>query len=400
MTTIIRAEEAHDFLALVPALAGFRPQRSIVCVAFRGTRTVGVLRYDLPRRARDRAPLVSAIVGALCRMPGVDAVVPVAYTDARFDAGRGVPERLLLGLLVKQVERAGFVVRDALCRAADAWGSVLDRTTPANGHPLALIDESPVTKLAPDDLAVLDAPEAAGSIPAADAVASAAVAAALQQFDRDELAEAAVIRLGRNADPVDLIETLLDGDASAEPPYRLAWFLHLASRPSFRDAMMLQFAFGIVIGEAAHDDAVASAARAAHHGESMDELVQRELAEGNSDVISDLLSRLLVGQSTLRPERRRVDRALALLLPLIANAPATHRVGPLCMAAWLSWSLGRGSAAGALIEHALEIDPGHPMANLLATFIGSGALPDWAFSCAEPDGADHGMPLPSGSPNQ
>ena len=35
MTTIIRAAAAHDLLALVPALAGFQPERSIVCVAFR-----------------------------------------------------------------------------------------------------------------------------------------------------------------------------------------------------------------------------------------------------------------------------------------------------------------------------------------------------------------------------
>ena len=123
MTTIIRAEQAHDFLALVPMLAGFRPERSIVCVAFRGNRTVGVLRHDLPRRARDRAPLVSVIVGTICRMPGIDAVVPVVYTDARF-AGRGIPERALLQLLVKEAERAGFTVRDALCRGADAWASV------------------------------------------------------------------------------------------------------------------------------------------------------------------------------------------------------------------------------------------------------------------------------------
>ena len=43
MTTIIRATDASDLLALVPALAGFVAERSIVCVAFRGRRSAGVL---------------------------------------------------------------------------------------------------------------------------------------------------------------------------------------------------------------------------------------------------------------------------------------------------------------------------------------------------------------------
>jgi hypothetical protein len=378
MTTIIRAEQAHDFLALVPMLAGFRPERSIVCVAFRGNRTVGVLRHDLPRRARDRAPLVSVIVGTICRMPGIDAVVPVVYTDARF-AGRGIPERALLQLLVKEAERAGFTVRDALCRGADAWASVLDRSAPAAGHPLALIDESPVTTFLPTQVEVLDAPQAAGALPESDRAMTDLITRALLSFDSDDLVEAAITRLGSNSDPVELVESMLAGHPAEQPVHRLAWFLHLASRPAFRDAMMLQFAFGVVIGEAAHDDAVESADRAAERGESMDELVERELAEGAPDAVCDLLSRLLLGQSTLSPDRARVEGALALLLPLIANAPPSHRVGPLCITAWLSWSLGRGSAAGALIDRALEIESEHPMANLLAAFIGSGALPDWAF---------------------
>jgi len=37
--TIVKTREAHDFLALVPQLAGFQPERSVVLVAFRGNRT-------------------------------------------------------------------------------------------------------------------------------------------------------------------------------------------------------------------------------------------------------------------------------------------------------------------------------------------------------------------------
>lgn len=388
MTTIIRAEAAHEFLALVPTLAGFRPERSIVCVAFHANRTVGVLRHDLPPRARDRAALVSTIIGTLCRMPGVDAVVPVVYSDATFAGSRGVPEHALLGLVVKRAQQAGFLVRDALCHAADAWGSILDPDTPATGYPLALIVESTIVRRAPAEAEVLTSPAASGELEEAEPEMAAAIAAALEEFEAVDRAEAAIARLGRNADPVELVETLVARGATKHPAIRLAWFLHLAGRPPLRDAMMLQFAFGVVVGEAAHDDAVASAARAERRGETMDELVRREIAEGEADEVSELLTRLMMGQSTLRPERRRVERALALLRRLIANAPERRRVGPLCIAAWLAWSLGRGSAAGALLDLALAQEPEHPMASLLHAFIGSGALPEWAF--AQPDRASEG----------
>jgi uncharacterized membrane protein len=57
------------------------------------------------------------------------------------------------------------------------------------------------------------------------------------------------------------------------------------------------------------------------------------------------------------------------------------------VAAWLAWALGMGSAAGLLVEQAVSADPEHSMATLLAAFIGSGAVPDWAFT--EPEGDLH-----------
>lgn len=379
MTTIIRAEAAHDFLALVPSLAGFQPQRSLVCVAFSGNRTAGVLRHDLPRRARDRAPLVAMIVGTLCRMHGVDAVVPIVYTDAGFGAGRGMPERPLLGMLTARAEEAGFLVRDALCRASDGWGSLRDPATPATGHPLALVDESPVLRLAADaGEVVASSPAASADLPEPEPEVAARLAESLARLTgvgRDD----ALRRLAENADPVALVETLLVRDA-AHPPLRLAWFLHLASVPAMRDAMMLQIGFGALIGEAAHDDAVATAERAADLDETIETLVVRESATGTIGEVSEMLARLMVGQSQLRPDACRVERALALLRRLIANAPSAHRVGPLCIAAWLAWSLGRGSAAGAYLDRALEIDPDHSMAGLLNALVGSGTLPEWAFN--------------------
>lgn len=384
MTTIIRATGAHDLLALVPVLAGFIPERSIVCVAFRGARSAGVLRHDLPRRAGDRTALVSAIVGTLCRMPGVDAVVPIVYTDATFAAARGVPERGLLSMLVRRAGQAGFGVRDALCRAADGWGSLLDPDTPAAGHPLGVIDESPASGRLPADAHILRSPAEAGRLPAVGETAVGHVGAELEAFGDLERSVVQFERLGHATDPVTLIETLLIGEPAGQPPLRLAWFLHLADRPAIRDAMMLQLAFGPQIGELAHDDAAATASRAAEAGETVDELVRRELDGDEADEASELLGRLLLGQTSVRPDHRRVRRALDLVRWAAAHAPVEHRPGPLCMAAWLAWALGMGSAAGLLIDQVVALAPDHTMSSLLSAFIGSGALPEWTF--AEPEG--------------
>lgn len=383
MTTIIRAGAAHDLLALVPTLAGFRPERSIVCVAFRGNRSAGVLRYDLPRRARERPLIADSLIATLCRIPGVDAVVPIAYSDATFAARRGMPERALLSLVTSRAEEAGFIVRDALCRAADAWGSLLDPDTPESGHPLSMIDESPVAERVQPQASGLGSAESSGELPQRDDARAESIATELDAFADERRIESRLDALGSEADPVELVETLLREDPGSHSPRRLAWFLHLASAPAMRDAMMLQLAFGPVVGMLAHDDAEVTAERAARHSTTVDALVRRDLERGEEDEVSEMLARLLLGQSKTRPDPSRIECALEMLRPLIADAPLDRRIGSLCIAAWLTWSLGRGSAAGVLLDRALEIDPDHSMATLLTAFIGSGALPEWAFS------ADH-----------
>lgn len=51
---IIRAASTPDFLAMVTALMGFAPQRSVVCVPFSGKRTAEpVMCVDLSDRRRE-----------------------------------------------------------------------------------------------------------------------------------------------------------------------------------------------------------------------------------------------------------------------------------------------------------------------------------------------------------
>ncbi len=72
---IVRAASIPDFLAMVPALMGFAPQRSVVCVPFSGERTAErVMRVDLPDRRRESGfrNLAGYLIGVRSRLRAVD----------------------------------------------------------------------------------------------------------------------------------------------------------------------------------------------------------------------------------------------------------------------------------------------------------------------------------------
>ena len=77
--TVLKASGSADFLATLPAVAGFTARNSVVVALFVGSRSYGALRIDLPgrRRTSDFRALGDAIVDLATQVPGVDGVVPV-----------------------------------------------------------------------------------------------------------------------------------------------------------------------------------------------------------------------------------------------------------------------------------------------------------------------------------
>lgn len=383
--TIIRAEAAEEFLALVPSIAGFAPRRSLVCVVFRGSRTVGVLRHDLPHRIVDHRALVSAVLGTLCRISEVDGVVPIVYTDRAYPRGRGAAERRLLGTVADRLASAGYAVRDSLLVAATGWASQLDPGAPPTGHPPELIE---LASARLGDAVPADA--SAGVEPlVGDAGRAGEIDRLLDEIERSAtLPRPFAEALGAALDPVELVESLI-ADSAEPDAARLAWLAHLGSLAAFRDAIAVQIGFGAAAGELAIDGAAAANDRAAEAGLSVDELVAADLAAGSVDEIDEVIVGLFLGRTGLRPEPRRVRRGIRVLELAIAEAPRRYLPGLLCIVGWLHWSQGRGSRAGEQFDRALDLDPRHPMARLLSAFLATGALPDWLFEPAR-------MPLPRG----
>jgi hypothetical protein len=385
---IVKTRQAHDFLALVPQLLGFLPEKCIVLVAFRGNRTCGAMRFNLPDPAaptKVHKRIATTLIGTLCKIPGVDAVVPVAYTDDAFEKAPGIPHERFAEVLVARAALSGFLVRDALCVGADAWGSYLDPDCPAGGHPLSDIATSAVHEAIPEDsrrdLATL---RSGAELPTVDLAIKERVARRLVRYERLGRSAASLPELidmvGDILDPVETAEAALTWDASALRVDDIGALLFLVQGPSNRDQMMLQFAFGEQVGIDTYELNVRYAVIQRVTGRSMDDIIRDEY-DHSAGVDPEVrqTSDLMLGLGTERPDPVRIERAITLLKAVVAMAPRSARPAPLCMLAWLSWALGRGSVAGIFIDGALAIDPEYSMAALLNAVVCSGHLPDWAY---------------------
>ncbi|MFT2817895.1 DUF4192 domain-containing protein [Leifsonia sp. A12D58] len=401
--TIVKAKGPQDLLALVPQLSGFVPENSVILVAFRGSRTCGALRFNLPDPDLSEAVykrIATTIVGTLCRLPGVDAVVPVLYTDDRFDESVGLPHQRFATTLLSRIESSGFVITDALCVGSDGWGSFLDPECPGSGRPLSAIAQSPLNDVLPEERAQLGRLLSRADLPEVDRASKERFGRTYRRYlaavHAPDAAMALIDTLTDLLDPVELAELALEWDPDDLAVDEAVALLLLVQSPANRDQMMLQFAFGKEQGIESYILNQHYAAIQRSTGQSMDDIVRDELEQHAADRAADLTDResrsipdlgsdLILGMTDERPDPERIERALALLKRVVALAPKAARPAPLCILAWLSWALGRGSVAGIFLDRALAIDPSYGMALLLNTVMSSGHLPEWAFAEQEGD---------------
>ncbi|MFP1601205.1 DUF4192 family protein [Microbacterium sp. 2216-1] len=372
MTTIIHATHPAEFLGLVPALAGFTPRQSLVLLPFQGSRTRGAMRIDLPVDGADADDFAHAALQALLQVQNVDATALVAYTDS---PAQSVPDGMLLPHLatVEAVldiaTQAGLRIVEALCVTPDGWSDYLAED-PAL-HPL---DSIPRPDGVPGVGDVSGDQTAGADLPPSNLVEREQVGRALRELDH--ILEQNRLGQGQTLgtqNPLALItaEGVLDdlpafAEELLEMPsdddaYGCAALLWCLNRPVLRDAVLVQWATDLAMGEYALDS-------------------QLQFAAGSGSV-PDAVGQVFLGKGP-RPDADRLGCALQVVRSAAARAPRGAKVGALTAAAWLAWALGRSSHAGAYVDQALAIDPEHSMASLISTMLSSGMLPEWALKPA------------------
>ena len=369
MTVILKANGPADLLAMAPPMVGFLPRNSVVLVAFRGKRTCGAMRFDLPESG-DRVVhkrIATTIVGMFCKLPAVDAALVIVYTDDEFGGGDAIPQAAFAEVIGRRLQLSGFEVRESICQAADGWASYFDTEVPVGGHPLAQIAESTLARAIDDQRGVFPAPATMiDRVPRAEKSQRSRMSKRLQAYEK--------VMVGRQRNegesPPSVLDVLEDIPVLAERA--LTWdaaaldaqgalLVFALQGPPVRDLVMLQWAFGLEVG---------------------DRLWDRDLQEGPIDGPDDAdLDNLMIGIGP-RPDPNRIEGGIALMLELTSRTEDAKRPPLLCMLAWLNWALGHGTQAGLHLDEALAIAPTYSMAQLLDSMTRTGFMPEWAFESA------------------
>lgn len=364
MTTLLRASGSAEFLSIVPSLAGFTPTESLVLLPFRGTRTYGAMRLDLPRDDVELEDYADAAVGLVSRVERTDAVALVVYTDEAAQQTRDglvLPFAVEVDELLGRAEDAGLRIVDALCVTPGGWSSYL-----VDDPQLRALDRT-----APEVPGVGDV----SGDQRAGAVLSTAGFADRERVGRalrdvtDLLARGGEARPTGTENPQAIAALVLLEDIPAFfeavlaspddlPPFATAALLWCLERPLFRDVALTQWATDVRGGERTLE-------------------AQLTFADSGSTVPDDL-GEVFLGRGPT-PDPERLGAALSLVRTAAALAPRDTRPAPLTAAAWLSWALGRSSHAGQYLDLVRAIDPEYGLAALLETMINAAMLPEWAF---------------------
>lgn len=350
MQTIIKTAAVDELLALMPHLIGVDPRESLVLIPFRGKRTAGGMRLDLPASSAAHKRLATYAIGIMSRIEAADALVLVVCSDA--SPGGSLPQRDLIDIFLRRMRHAGFHVKDALCLSAERYASYFDPH--ALWHDLDAARTSRVREQLPDNAALH--PADVPFVPAAREVIRA-VEARVMLHQRSFTA----LPLPDFIPFMDSALHCTDEELADRAPLLLA----ILQAPPARDATMMQWAWpdlASFIWAASDPSAPAD--------------------EESGQVLADLM----LGIGPL-PDRDRVEHALTLLTHLRAIAVRPLQPPILCMLSWLSWAIGAGSRAGAYLEAVEAIDPEYGMACLLSSIQSSGMVPEWLFASEGPMGA-------------
>lgn len=320
MTTILKAVEKGELLTAVTTLLGYTPTESLVIAPFRGTRSHGALRVDLPTAtdADALAAYTAEWLGTVVRLGGVTMIAAAIYTD-----GDQARHALLAETLRTMCDLLGLDVAAIFYATPATWGEYF--TGEEHTEPAPALANAPA--LAAGDQ------HAGIELPVTDPALAAAVASAT--FPTDD-----------EASLTAMLEGVLTADLDAPEPSTLAHLAAVMVIPALRDAALIQWASDEQTGR----EAVAAQTAYSTAGTAIPEHLGRIMAGG-----------------------------LAACRIAAAHVTGHEHAALLAAAAWLSWALGRSTHAGHYLDHAAQADPALTIVDVLSRLLATGTLPAWIF---------------------
>lgn len=355
MTSVVKAKNPADLLIALPRILGYTPTNSIVVQTFQSRRTAASLRVDLPPDERSSHPtaVADAIIRLISRVPGIDAVLVLIYTDEEWDRPDRLPHAAVVESIVTRMASAGLGIVDAMCCSPGAWASYLDAE-----H--GVIDEQQTSRISTE----LDAAGAPHDV--VGITQGAQPIAPMPPEQRTEVAEAATAithdvhereRLWEWPEASTLWSDAIESAPCDLPPAAMAALLWSIRDKAVRDCVLMFLAWGADAGDRASVDT---------------QLLQRGVPVPSGSILETF-----VGDGRTAPDGLRLEGAVRLLRHLVSLAPRPWQLAPLTMLAWFEWARGQGSAAGDYLDEALSIGPGYELARLFEQLMRTGRVPDW-----------------------
>lgn len=329
MSTTPRVTSLGELIAILPYSLGFRPHESLVVVGLKGGVLDGVARADLS----DVGPGEGCVLLAPLLAHGVDAVVVIGLETVAGQSHLAVPE------VAQEADAVGLHVLESVVVRDGRWWRF---------GALETLGE-PVPQ--PDRVGACLAFIAAGAAPLPDRDSVAALVRC--HPDRSRRIQAVLTAAARTR-PVVIRSAGLQGWAALAAPSG-AW--HLPADPRTIAAMGQ-----LVLSIPWRDGLLAWLVPGS--------LPTSSLPSG----VSRALRRHLPRPGQLPPAPEVLARLAALCAVMPDEVPAV--AAQVCaMTAVVGWHAGDGALAGEACNRALDLVPGHSLADLMGQLIAMGAAP-------------------------
>jgi hypothetical protein len=378
----VTAVEPADLISYVQHTLGFPPRESLTAISLNGKSLGAVLRCDwdhsAPWAASARTEQARRFASTLSRDERADGCLVLLFRDADPTAAAGPAaaepgaepateeDRAMAAALARELARAGLpVVETWLVTAGRVWH--LDCTQggecPSHGSAAARAETSVLNAALVFEGSVVEDEPDGGDLPdcAPDWPADLVIAL-------EDLLGASARECGGHAVRwLSAWEEVLSGGAVPADRAARAFLLAGLARVEWRDCLLASAGFGV-------GRAVSGAAWLGVVPPGVAEAFGAEAGEANGA----LFSSVILAATRRAPDWGRYARlrsACSVLLPEAAG-PVASAVR--CLAAWVEWARGRGSAAGRIVGDCRRADPDYSLGRLLEEVLDRGILSGWA----------------------
>ncbi len=377
----VQAAGVADLVSYIQHTLGFPPRHSLAAISMTGRNLGAVLRCDwnpgTVRTWADHTAYARQFAGHLARDQRANGCVAVLFRD---DDGRQPEEdptsgsdRLLAAALERELSEAGLPLMELwLVARGRLWHVDCPEPGSCSGHgsPVSWVETSVVNASLIVEGSVVEEEPVGSGLPAAAEDFSVELTWALRNVVEIGCEVGAEDEAEEHEELVYWLEAwerVLAGEGLPEQPTERAILMAGLLLVERRDCLLAAASFTLerALSGAAWIGTLPVEASLAFDAEPR-------------EVNGVLYSSVILAASRRSPDWERVAHLKNACTGLLPEAAGPVASALRCLAAWVEWARGRGSAAGRILHECRHEDPDYPLGQLLGEIVDRGMLSGWA----------------------